>query len=116
MAQLAFGACDYRAHLRVIKWRTLFVADILHHLGQWFETMAKFGDRLVAAFNYRKHLQGGNQAITGRRVVGQNDMTGRFAADVVTVRAHVLEHISIADGRSHQLEPQAGKVTLKPES
>jgi hypothetical protein len=60
MAQLAFGACDYRAHLRVVKRRTFFVADILQHLGQRLETMAEFGNRLVAVFDHRQDLQCGN--------------------------------------------------------
>jgi hypothetical protein len=42
-------------------------------------------------------------------------MTGGLAANIVTMCAHVLEHIPIADGRAHQFEAQAGKVTLKPE-
>src|SRR4029453_2029137 len=42
-------------------------------------------------------------------------MTRRFAAEIVTVLAHVLEHITIADGRARQLEADFLKIALESE-
>src|SRR5215467_2511648 len=40
-------------------------------------------------------------------------MAGGFAADVVTVCAHVLEHIAVANRRSHQFEAKFTEVPFK---
>ena len=42
-------------------------------------------------------------------------MAGLLAADIVAVRAHVLEHVAVADRRADQLDAEAGEMALEPE-
>ena len=77
--------------------------------------MANLRHRLVQLLDHREHLQRGDEAVAGRRVVGQDDVAGRFAADVVAVLAHVLEHITVADRHAHQRELERLQIALKAE-
>src|SRR5262249_33064919 len=112
-AQLPLGAGNHRTQLGVIKWLALLVANILENLGQRFEAVAKLRHRLIAALDHRQHLQRSNQPVAGRRVIRENDVTRRLATDIVPVRAHVLEHIAIADRSTHQFNAQAAEMTLE---
>ena len=42
-------------------------------------------------------------------------MTRRLTAHIEAITAHVIEHVAVADGRSHQRELQFLKIALKAE-
>ena len=42
-------------------------------------------------------------------------MAGRLAADIVTVLAHVLEHVAVADRRAHERQLQRLQMPLEAE-
>ena len=56
-----------------------------------------------------------SRAVAGRGVVGQNDVARRLAADIVAVRAHVLEHVAVADRRAHERNAQIAEIALEAE-
>ena len=77
--------------------------------------MAQFRHRLVVALDDGEHLQRGNQAVAGRGIIRQDNVAGLFATDIVTARAHALEHIAVADRRAHQLQANAAEIALEAE-
>jgi hypothetical protein len=109
-----FGAGDRRLHLGIFERLAAAVAHVLEHLRQRLEAVADFRHRLVL-FHHRQHLQRGDKAVAGRGVVGQDDVAGRLAADIVAVLAHVLEHVAVADRRAHQRKLQLLQMPLEAE-
>src|SRR6185437_4476710 len=82
---------------------------------QRLEAVAHFRHRLVLALDHREHLQGCDEAVAGGGVVGQDDVAGRLAADVVALRAHLLDHVTVADRRAHEAQALRGEMPLETE-
>ncbi len=90
-------------------------ADVLEDLRQGFEPVADLGHGLVHLENDRQHLKRGDEAVAGRRIVGQDDVARLLTADVETVLAHVLQHIAVADRGACQLQAEAAEKPLEAE-
>src|SRR3546814_4703770 len=56
----------------------------------------------------RQDLQRGDEPIPCRRIVGQDDVTGLFAAGVEALGAHRFQHVAVADLRRSE-ERRVGK-------
>ena len=50
-------------------------------------------------------LESGDETVTGRRMIGEDDVAGLLAADVAAALAHLLEHVAVTDLGAQQLEP-----------
>ena len=77
--------------------------------------MTDFRHRAAQLLHHREHLQCRDEAVTGGGIVRQDNVAGGLAAEIVAAAQHLFEHITIADRRAHQLQPQAFEETLKPE-
>ncbi len=90
-------------------------AHVLEHLRHRLEAPAHLRHRPVAPLHQRHHLERCHQPVAGGRVVGQDDVAGLLAAEVVAVEAHVLQHVAVADGGAGQRQADGGEVALQPE-
>ena len=52
----------------------------------------------------REHLERRDEAVARGREVGQDDVAGLFAADVVALRAHRLGDVAVADLRAFEFQ------------
>ena len=79
-----FLAVDDRGlHLGVVERLAAAVAHVLQDLRQRIEAVADFRDRAAEFLHHSKHLQRSDEAVAGGGVVGQDDVTGRLAAEIV---------------------------------
>jgi len=60
-------------------------------------------------YQHFHHHQGGQDSVTGRRVLAENDVAGLLSAERIAVCHHVLAHVFVADCRL--LIPDTGAVT-----
>ena len=56
-----------------------------------------------------------DEAVAGRRIVGQDHVAGLLAADVVALLDHALEHVAVADRGALQRQAEAGEMALEAE-
>src|SRR3954468_19581242 len=91
------------------------VADVFQDLRQWIEAPAHFRDRAAQFLDHREHLQRRDETVAGGRIVGQDDMAGRLAADIIALRQHLLEHVAVADRRAYQFNAETFEETLQSE-
>src|SRR5690348_669450 len=110
-----FGRGDRGKHLGVLVRLAALVAHVARDLRQRIEAVAHFRDNLALLLDYCQHLESRDEAIAGRGVVGENDVAGRLAAEIVAVLAHVLEDVAVADRRAHHAEPELGKMAFEAE-
>src|SRR5712675_507726 len=90
-------------------------ADVLQQLRHRLEGAESLARRLAGLDHRRQRLQRCHQTVAGRGVVDHDDMAGLFAAEIVAVGAHALEHVAVADRGPHELEPARPEIALKPE-
>ena len=65
-------------------------ADVFHLLRHRLELPRQGAHPLARPHQLGQHLQGGDQAVAGGGVVGQDDVAGGFAAQVEPALAHAL--------------------------
>src|ERR1700729_3305106 len=98
--EAALGAGDGGSYLRMLQRLAAAIAHVPEHLRQRRKTMAHLRHFPVLLLHHSKNLQRGDKAVARGCVVRKNDMAGRLAAQIVTVLAHLLEHIAVADRRA----------------
>ena len=62
---------------------------------------------------HRQHLQRGQQAVAGGGEIGQDQVAGLLAADVQSMRPHVLGHVTVADLGPMQRQPTRAEETFQ---
>ena len=73
------------------------------------------GFDLAAHGDERSDFDSGEQAVSRRAVVEENDVAGLFAADDVATLEHFLEDVAIADGGAGERDTFAGEHALETE-
>ena len=106
---------DRGFHLGVLQRLAVAVAHVLHHLRQRIEAVAHFRHRPAVLLHHREHLQRGDEAVAGRRIVRHDDVAGLLAAEIDAALAHVLEHVAVADRRARERKTEALQVALEAE-
>ena len=76
-------------------------------------TRRQLGQRLLLAEHDREHLQRGDHAVAGRRVIEEDEVPGLLAAEVVAAAAHLFDDVAIADGGAHELAAARGERALE---
>jgi hypothetical protein len=116
MAVEAFLAVDDgRFHVGIIERLAAAIADVLEDLRQRIEAVADFRHRTAKLLHHRQHLQCGDKTVAGGGVVGQNNVAGGLAAEIVAAAQHLLQHIAVADRRAHEFDALAFEEALQPE-
>src|SRR6266851_6563837 len=115
-AELRFGGGD-RLHDGVRGQRCVGIADadVLQQLRHRLEGPESLARGLPGLDHRRQRLQGRHQPVTGRGVVDHDDMAGLFAAEIVAVGPHALEHVAVAHRGPHELELARTEIALEPE-
>ena len=90
-------------------------ADVLEQLRQRLELVEQLARRRLGLDQRGEHLQRRDQAVAGRRMVGEDDVPRLLAADIVAARAHRLEHVAVADLGAQQLEAGLAEMPLEAE-
>src|SRR3954469_333059 len=110
---LAIG--DRRFDIGIVERLAALVTDVLQDLRQRIEAGADFRHRPAQLLHDRQHMQCGNEAIAGGGVVGQDDVAGLLATEIVAAVQHLLEHVAIADRRAHEIKALRIEEALEPE-
>src|SRR5882672_4092789 len=90
-------------------------ADVLQQLRHRLEGAESLARRLAGLDHGRQCLQGGHQSVAGRGVVDHDDMAGLFAAEIVAIGPHALEHVAVAHRRPNQLELARAEIAFEAE-
>ena len=88
---------DRLLHALLLERLAAVEADVAQHLRQRLEDPADLARPAAGAENDGQNLQGGDQAVAGRRVVAEDDVPRLLAADVEAVAAHVVDDVAVAD-------------------
>jgi hypothetical protein len=67
------------------------------HLGQAVHDRRQLHERGLRLRHPRQQVEGGEDAVAGRRVVEHDDVPGLLAAQREPAAAHLLEHVAVAD-------------------
>ena len=93
----AVGVGDRLGDRRILERLAAVEADVAQDLRQRIEAVADLADRPAELLHHRQHLQRRDEAVAGRRIVGEDDVAGLLAADIVALLAHPLDHVAVAD-------------------
>ena len=115
VAEPVAGVFDRRLDRRALQRLAAGEAHVLQELRHRLELAADFADRPVRPLDAGQHLQRRDQPVAGGREIRQHDMAGLFAADIQPMRAHVLDHVAVADLGAVKLQADAAEEALEPE-
>lgn len=65
--------------------------------GVFFHAVGEFGEGLAGLFDDGEDDEGADDAVAGGGEIGEDEVAGVFAAEVVAAFAHALEDVSVAD-------------------
>ena len=106
---------DRALHAEIIQRLIVFVPHILKDLRQRLEAIAHLADWTAALDDHGQDLQRRDKAITRRREIRQNNMPRLLAAHIVSVLAHMLGDVAVADRRSRHAKSEVFDIPLKSE-
>src|SRR6266851_1298243 len=89
--------------------------DVLQQLRHRVKGAEGLARRLAGLDHGRQRLQGGHQSVAGCGMVDHDDMARLFAAEIVAVGPHALEHVAVAHRRPNELELARTEIALEPE-
>ena len=102
-------------HAETIQRLIVFVPHILKDLRQRLEAIAHLADWTATLDHYGQDLQRRDKAVTRRREIRQHNMPRLLAAHIVSVLAHMLGDVAVADRRSRHAESEVFHIALKSE-
>ena len=114
-AEGGLGSGDGFDDALVLEGLAALVADVFEDLRQRIEQMADIADGALEFADHGQHLQGGDEAVARGGIIRQDHVAGLFAAEIVTVLAHMFEDVAIADGGAGQSEADAAEIALEAE-
>ena len=65
--------------------------------GSWCSTAGELGQGRPGVGHLGQEVQGGQDPVAGRGVVGHDDVAALLAAEHVAAGAHRLEHVAVTD-------------------
>src|SRR5208337_2930171 len=90
-------------------------ANVAQYLRQRVEAAADFADGLAGFMHNREHLEGRDETVARRRIVGEDDVARLFAPDVVALLAHPLDDVAVSDRRALERKAEASQMLLEAE-
>ena len=114
-AEPGLAAGDRRLDRAAVEREGLAVAHAARTLRHRGEQAADFARRPSGLDDRGQNLQRRDQAVAGRRIIGEDDVARLLAAEIAAESAHLFDDIAVADRGAVQLDVLAVEKALEAE-